>query len=100
QPFVRVADHRLRGVVRDPPAIRGRQLAISSWPERVTAFTVSADAGQPPLSPVAETQVAGAQSTSAWLETGPDDQIWMTSTAVRRLKLTTDSLEIDPSFTA
>ena len=65
-PLVQIAEARLNGVVLDPPAIRGQQLVVPSSPERLTAFTVSAETGQPALSLVAETQVAGAEPTSAW----------------------------------
>jgi|GEM_PF-2345180 len=93
-----VAQERIPGNILDPPVLRGNELFVPSTPERVTAFTVSE--GVPPLVKVDSHQVVNPQVTSSWLTAGPDGQVWMASTALRRLKLLTESLEASTDITA
>jgi hypothetical protein len=86
--------------VIDAPVIRGNQLLVPSTPERVTAFTVSAEPGQPPLTRINYFQVPNPRLTSTWLLAGPDGQVWMASSAVRRMHLTTESFEASPNLAA
>lgn len=83
------------GRVLDDVVIRGRDLFVPSTNERVTAFTVSDDEGQPPLVLGPGYEVKGAQRSPIFLTTGPDRQLWMASSALRKLQLTADALEAD-----
>lgn len=94
-----IAESCVIGTVVDAPVIRGNQLVVPSWPERLSAYSVSAETDQPTLSLVAEASI-GDKRTAAWVINGPDGQLWMVSTALRKLKLTTDSLELSADSTA
>lgn len=95
-----VATGDVEGLVLDEPVIRGRDLFIPSTRERVTAFTVSDDQGQPPLLKGPSYLVEGAQDSPIFLTTGPDRQLWMASSALRRLQLTNTALEADQQVVA
>lgn len=82
--------------VIDAPVIRGNQLLVPSTPERVTAFIVSAESGEDPLTRISYFQVPDPRLTSTWLTAGPDGQVWMASSAVRLMHLTTESFEASP----
>lgn len=88
-----VATAELGGRVIDDPVIRGRDLFVPATGERIHAFSVSDDPGQPPLTsgPVFEGQ--GAAGASINLLTGPNGQVWMATDSLNRLQLTTDSLQ-------
>lgn len=90
-----IASANVTGRVLDAPVIRGRDLFVPSTRERVSAFTISDDPGQPPLVTGPTFQVKGDQNSPIFLATGPDRQLWMASSALRRLQLTTDALEAD-----
>ncbi|MEW4530499.1 PQQ-binding-like beta-propeller repeat protein [Maioricimonas sp. JC845] len=92
------AREELPGWVVDPAVIRGRDLFIPSTGERVTAFTVTDATGQPPLVQVAAFQGQASESGPVYLSTGPDRQLWMAGTALRRLQLTSDALQPDPKL--
>ncbi|QDU38862.1 Outer membrane protein assembly factor BamB [Maioricimonas rarisocia] len=92
------ARDRLPGWVVDPPVIRGRDLFVPSTGERVTAFTVTDATGQPPLVQVAAFQGQGGESGPVFLSTGPDRQLWMAGTSLRRIQLTSDALQPDPKL--
>lgn len=98
--LVQTDEKRLPGRVIDAPVIRGKQLVIPSTPERITAFTVSAESEQPPLTQVSYFQVPNPRLTSTWITAGPAGQIWMASTALRRMHLTTESLEASSDVAA
>ncbi len=95
-----VAADDVAGLVLDTPVIRGRDLFIPSVPERVSAFTVSDDPGQPPLLKGPVYQVEGKRESPIYLATGPDRQLWMASSALRKLQLTTNSIEADQQMIA
>ncbi|MFG0333470.1 MAG: PQQ-binding-like beta-propeller repeat protein, partial [Maioricimonas sp. JB049] len=92
------AREQLPGWVVDPPVIRGRNLFVPSTGERVTAFTVTDAAGQPPLVRVAAFQGQGGGAGPVFLSTGPDRQLWMAGTSLRRIQLTSDALQPDPKL--
>ena len=95
-----IAADDVAGLVLDTPVIRGRDLFIPSVPERVSAFTVSDDPGQPPLLKGPVYQVEGKRESPIFLSTGPDRQLWMASSALRKLQLTTTALEADQQVIA
>jgi outer membrane protein assembly factor BamB len=95
-----VAAEDVAGLVLDTPVIRGRDLFVPSVPERVSAFTVSDDPGQPPLLKGPVFQAEGKRESPIFLSTGPDRQLWMASSALRKLQLTTSALEADQQVIA
>ena len=98
--IIEIASANVTGRVLDAPVIRGRDLFVPSTRERVSAFTISDDPGQPPLVAGPTFQVKGDQNSPMFLATGPDRQLWMASSALRRLQLTTDALEADDQVAA
>ncbi|MFN0195110.1 MAG: PQQ-binding-like beta-propeller repeat protein [Planctomycetaceae bacterium] len=96
QPLTVAASQKVEGHVLDDMAIRGNQLFVPSSGERITVFTVSDEAGQPPLSRIAMFQVEGGQGGPIYVAAGPNGQLWMSSTAFRRLELEGDKIKPDP----
>lgn len=94
------ASAAISGRVLDLPVIRGRDLFVPSTGERVAAFTISDDPGQPPLITGPSYQVQGGGDSTTFLATGPDRQLWMAGSALRRLQLTTNALEADQKVVA
>lgn len=95
QPLTVAATGNVNGRVLDRPVIRGRDLFVPSSGERVSAFSLSDDPGQPPLTAGPVFQGEGALQNPAYLLTGPDRQLWMATGALARLRLTTDSIQPD-----
>ena len=96
EPFKQVATGQVAGRVRDEPvALRGRDLFVPSSGERLSAFSVSDDAGQAPLTPGPLYQGKGDINRPIHLMTGPDRQVWMASGNLIRVQLTTDALQPD-----
>lgn len=89
------ASHRIDGTVRDWPALRGKELFVPSRNERVSAFVVSDKKGQPALAPIVSFQVPRAQATPISLTVGPDGQLWMASSGLRRLSVKGGAAKID-----
>ena len=92
QPPVEIAKHKVAGQVRDSPVVRGKQLFVPSTPERVTAFLVAETGDDKSLTQVAAYQAQGTQGSPIFISAGPDDQMWMFSSSLRRFELTLDSL--------
>lgn len=90
----------ITGMVVDKPVIRGRDLFVPSTVERVSAFSVSDTPNEPPLTKGPTFQVQGAKGSPIYLTTGPERQVWMSSSALRRLQLTTDTIQADPNVAA
>ena len=95
QPPVEIAKHMVAGHVRTAPVIRGKQLYVPSTPERVTAFLVAETGDDKSLSQVAAYQAKNPQGSPIFICAGPDDQMWMFSSSLRRFELTLDSLVPD-----
>jgi outer membrane protein assembly factor BamB len=93
QPIREVATQEIGGQVIDAPVVRGRDLFVPSTGERVFTFQVSDDAGQPPLSPGPAFEVKGAKPTTTYLAAAPDGELFMASTALRKLQLSVDALQ-------
>jgi outer membrane protein assembly factor BamB len=89
-----VASERIDGRTREPAVARGNVLFVPSSPERITAFSVSDDAGQPPLTKLAGVQIPGAKDVPVFLVPGPDGMLWAAGSALRKLRLTADGLKL------
>ena len=87
-----IAQQRIDGQVRDLPAVRGKQLVIPSSPERLTAFTVAETGDRQSLSVIGNYQVKDPGGAPIFVAIGVDDQLWMTSTALRRFTISRESL--------
>ncbi len=93
--LTQVATAPVAGMVVDEPVVRGRDLFVPSSVERVSAFSVSDVAGEKPLTVGPVFQVQGAQGSPIYLTLGPERQVWMASSALRRLQLVTDVIQPD-----
>ena len=91
-----VADDRIEGQIRDRPIMRGHILFVPSNPQTITAFTVSDDPDQPPLTRLATQQLQDAAEGPMYLYAGPAGQFWLFSRALRRFELRTDNIRVDP----
>ena len=98
--LVEVAATSVEGMVVDPPVIRGQDLFVPSTGERVSSFTVSDVAGQPVLTvgPVYPGQPLG--NAPIHLLAGPERQVWIAGSAVRKLQVTGDDLKSDQNAVA
>ncbi len=90
----------ITGMVVDQSVIRGSDLFVPSTVERVSAFSVSNTVGEPPLTAGPTYQVQGAIGSSIYLTTGPEKQVWMSSSALRRLQLAANAIQVDPKVEA
>lgn len=95
-----VAQAPVVGMVVDEPVIRGRDLFVPSSVERVSAFSVSDTTGEKPLTVGPTFQVQGAQGSPIFLSPGPEGQVWMASSALRRLQLVADVIQPDSNVAA
>lgn len=93
QPLKEVSSHEIAGHVVDAPVVRGRNLFVPSMNERVAAFQISAEMSATPMVAGPKYEVKGAQSVVTHLSAAPDDQLFMASTAIRKLELKVDSLQ-------
>ena len=91
-PLTRIAASRVTGQVRDPAILRGKQLIVPAHPERLAAFTVSESKDQSALTLIAQHQVEPPQGGPIYPVLGPDDELWMTSSKVRRFQLTREAI--------
>ncbi|MEZ6057169.1 MAG: PQQ-binding-like beta-propeller repeat protein [Planctomycetaceae bacterium] len=99
-PIVEVAKQNVPGLILDPPVIRGRDLFVPSSGEMVSAFTLSEEPGQEKLSLGPFYQEPDGRKSPIYLSTGPDRQVWMSCSAVRRLQLSGDGLTPDQKVVA
>lgn len=95
-----VASGPIAGMVVDEAVIRGRDLFVPSTVERISAFSVSDTPDEPILTVGPTFQVQGAKGSPIYLTLGPERQVWMSSSALRKLQLTTDSIQADPNVVA
>jgi len=92
-PPVEIATQRIKGGhVRDLPVLRGKELFVPSTPERVSAYLVAETGDEKTLTFAGRYQVKASRGSPIFLSTGPDGQLWMYSSALRRFELTRDSL--------
>ncbi|MBX3439268.1 MAG: PQQ-binding-like beta-propeller repeat protein, partial [Planctomycetaceae bacterium] len=92
------ATQSVPGHVVDVPVIRGRDLFVPSSGERISAFTVSDEPGQPPLTAGPRYESEGGGRSPMFLATGPDRQVWMASRTLRKLRLTADAVDPGQQF--
>ncbi|HBH54469.1 MAG TPA: hypothetical protein DDY91_21515, partial [Planctomycetaceae bacterium] len=90
-----IARGTVEGQVYDAPVVRGKQAVVASTPERLTAFVIAETGDAQSLSKVASYQVPGPQNVPMHVLLGPDDQFWMSSTALRRFDVKVDSIVPD-----
>jgi len=92
----------VEGEVRDPPVMYGKMLFVASTPARISAFSVSDAPGQDPLVPVSSMAIPKQKDGPIFLSPGPDGQLWMAGSSLRRLqlKLNAQSFALDPVETA
>lgn len=90
--LVELVTSRVQGNVKDPAVLRGKQLVVPSAPERLAAFTVSDERGEKALSASATYQVEKPEGGPIFVTLGPDDELWMTSSSLRRLRIGADTL--------
>ena len=87
-------------VIDDAAVIRGRDLFVPSTVERVSAFSVSDSPDEPALTTGPTFQVQGAKGSPIYLTPGPEGQVWMSSSALRRLQLNAGTIQVDPKVVA
>ena len=95
-----VASERIPGQVRQTPVARGNLLFVSSTPERITAFSISDDAGQPPLTRLSGIQIPDPKEVKTFLVPGPEGMLWAAGSALRKLRLAADGIELRPGSLA
>ena len=98
--LVEAGTGKINGMVVDESVIRGPDLYVPSTVERVNAFSVSDSANEPALTTGPSFQVQGARGSAIYLSPGPEKQVWMSSSALRRLQLVTDTIQVDPKVEA
>ncbi len=92
KPLTQLASDRVVGQVHEPAVLRGKQLVIPSSPERLSAFTVSDEKGEKALAKAGTYQAEHPQGGPIFVTLGPDDEIWMTSSTLRRLQISVESI--------
>ncbi len=90
----------LGGQCRDEPVLRGNVLFVPLTGERVAAFTVSDEPGQPALTLIGRHTVETSHPGRVFLMAGPDGQMWMAGSALRRFQLKTNNIALDPNLVA
>lgn len=87
--------YRIKGQVQSMPVLRGKQLFFPTIPERITAFTVTDEKGKRKLSELASFQLQDPLSCQVYLSAGSGDQLWMSSSALRKLTLLNSGIKLD-----
>jgi len=95
-----VAVDSVDGQVNDPCLLRGYELFVPSTPQRVTAFRVSDEAGQPPLAKVGANQLEEGLQTRMFLLAGPGGQLWLGGRDLRKFQTRTNAVLLDSGVTA
>lgn len=95
-----VSEDTVDGQVNDPCLLRGFELFVPSTPQRVTAFRVTDEAGQPPLAKVGANQLEEGLQTKTFLLAGPGGQLWMGGRDLRKFQTRTNTVLLDSGVTA
>jgi hypothetical protein len=95
-----VASNEVDGQILDPPLLRGYELFIPSTPQRISAFRVGDEPGQPPLASIGANQLEEGLQTHMFLLAGPGGQLWLAGRDLRRFRTRTNSVELDPAVAA
>ena len=88
------------GQINDPCLLRGYDLFVPSTPQRVTAFRVAEEIGQPPLSRVGANQLEDGVQTRMFLLAGPSAQLWLAGRDLRKFQTRTNTILLDSGITA
>jgi outer membrane protein assembly factor BamB len=88
------------GQVNDPLMLRGSELFVPSTPQRVTAFRVTDEPNQPPLSLVGSNQLEEGVQTRMFLLAGPNNQVWLAGRDLRKFQTRTNAIELESGLTA
>ena len=97
---IKSAKVAIEGQVQDPPVLRGNSLFVPASGEQVSAFTVSDDSKETPLTLIGRHSVKTDHPGPVFLNAGPDGQMWMAGSALRRFQLKTNSISLDPNLVA
>ena len=95
-----IAENPVDGQVQDPMLLRGYELFVPSTPQRVTAFRVSDEPGQPPLSLVGANQLEDGLQTRMFLMAGPGGQVWLGGRDLRKFRTLANAVELESGLTA
>jgi outer membrane protein assembly factor BamB len=101
-----VASYSLKGQVRDRAIIRGKDLFVPFEAEQLAAFTVTnpddvADSDETTALAFVDAHAEKEPvSTPIFLTAGSDGQLWMASTALRKLRLTSRKIQTEPASAA
>jgi len=88
------ASERVDGHIHEPAVARGNVLFVPSSMERIAVFSMSDDAGQPPMTRLAGVQIPDAKDVPTFLVPGPDGMLWAAGSALRKLRLAAGKLEL------
>lgn len=88
------------GNINDPCLLRGYDLFVPSTPQRVTAFRVAEEVGQPPLSRIGANQLEDGLQTRMFLAAGPGGQLWLGGRDLRKFQIRTNTVLLDSGVTA
>ena len=88
------------GQINDPCLLRGYDLFVPSTPQRVTAFRVAEEIGQPPLSRIGANQLEDGLQTRMFLLAGPSAQLWLAGRDLRKFQTRTNTILLDSGITA
>ena len=80
--------------------LRWNLLFVASGTNRVTAFAVTDDPDQPPLTRIAQQNIVGSRTRSAYLEATTSDQLWYAGNGLYRLDLSSGALSVVSSVAA
>ena len=94
------ATNSVDGQINDPCLLRGYDLFVPSTPQRVTAFRVAEEIGQPPLSRVGANQLEDGLQTRMFLMAGPGAQLWLGGRDLRKFQTRTNTILLDSGVTA
>ena len=94
------ASDPIDGQVNDPSLLRGYDLFVPSTPQRVTAFRVAEEIGQPPLSRVGVNQLEDGLQTRMFMLAGPSGQLWLGGRDLRKFQTRTNTVLLDAGVTA
>jgi len=95
-----VASNEVDGQILDPPLLRGYELFVPSTPQRISAFRVGDEPGQPPLASIGANQLEEGLQTQMFLLAGPGGQLWLAGRDLRRFRTRTNSVELDSAVAA
>ncbi|QDT16996.1 outer membrane protein assembly factor BamB family protein [Alienimonas californiensis] len=91
---------RVPGRIDVPPELRADVLFVSSSPERMTAYAVTDEVDKSVFSRLAAAQLPDPRPVPTYLAAGPDGALWAAGSALRKLELTGDGLQVTPAVLA